>query len=58
MRLAIQRPGALDPQETFEFELQRTEELLRQNHKQIIEGQLLPDWVTEDELHWFLKASQ
>jgi C-terminal processing protease CtpA/Prc len=54
MQLTIRRPGAIDPEKTFEFELQKTEELLRENHEQIVDGQLLPDWVAEDELHWFL----
>jgi C-terminal processing protease CtpA/Prc len=58
MRLAIRRSGAAEPEKTFQFQLERTEKLLEQNHEQIVEDQLLPDWVAEEELHWFLNPEQ
>ena len=58
IRLTIRRPGAIEPERKFEFELQKTDDLLMQNHKRIVEGRLMPDWVTEDELHWFLTSPQ
>ena len=58
IRLTIRRPGAIDPEKTFEFELQKTEELLKQNHEQLVDGRVLPDWVAEEEMHWFLDPRQ
>jgi C-terminal processing protease CtpA/Prc len=51
MRLEIDRVGS---RKTFEIQLEKAEDVARQNGKRFVEGKLVPIWSTDAELHCFL----
>jgi len=50
MHLQVDRLGAA---KTFEFSLERAEDIARQNGKRFLDGQMVPLWASEKDLHCF-----
>lgn len=52
MHLQIDRLGLV---KTFDFRLEKAEDIARQNDKRFLDGQIVPMWVSEEGLHCFAK---
>lgn len=53
IHLQVERLGSL---KSFDFRLERAEEIARANGYRFVSGQVVPAWVSEEYLHCFLKS--